>query len=116
MIDRVKGSVTALHLPDYDPFYLESRLVRDYAAYCGLTASGKHCIDCSRANRRTQAGEWDEEAFNLVAGRKPIPRLAPPRVVAADPLAVTFQRRTRLRYSYSLSASPLSWWKKAMER
>ena len=41
MIDRVKGSVTALHLPDYDPAVSIVVWFRDYAAYCGLTASGK---------------------------------------------------------------------------
>lgn len=41
MIDRVKGSITALHLPDYDPAVSNVIWFRDYAAYCGLTASGK---------------------------------------------------------------------------
>ena len=41
MVDRVKGSVTALHLPDYDPAVSNVIWFRDYAAYCGLTASGK---------------------------------------------------------------------------
>ena len=41
MVDRVKGSVTALHLPDYDPAVSNVVWFRDYAAYCGLTASGK---------------------------------------------------------------------------
>jgi hypothetical protein len=41
LIDRVKGSVTALHLPDYDPAVSNVIWFRDYAAYCGLSASGK---------------------------------------------------------------------------
>src|ERR1700754_646434 len=41
MVDRVKGSVTALHLPDYAPAVSDVVWFRDYAAYCGLTASGK---------------------------------------------------------------------------
>ena len=41
MVDRVKGSITALHLPDYDPSVSEVIWFRDYAAYCGLTTSGK---------------------------------------------------------------------------
>ena len=41
MVDRVKGSVTALHLPDYDPAISNVIWFRDYAAYCGLTTSGK---------------------------------------------------------------------------
>jgi hypothetical protein len=41
MVDRVKGTITALHLPDYDPAVSNVIWFRDYAAYCGLTASGK---------------------------------------------------------------------------
>lgn len=41
MVDRVKGSITALHLPDYDPAVSNVTWFRDYAAYCGLSASGK---------------------------------------------------------------------------
>ena len=35
------GHVTALKLPDYDPGVSQVSWFRDYAAYCGLTASGK---------------------------------------------------------------------------
>lgn len=41
LVDRSTGRVTALHLPDYDPALSEVVWFRDYAAYCGLTASGK---------------------------------------------------------------------------
>lgn len=41
MVDRVTGRITPLHLPDYDPGVSQVRWFRDYAAYCGLTASGK---------------------------------------------------------------------------
>ena len=41
MIDRVNGHVTAMKLPDYDPTVSQVVWFRDYAAYCGLTASGK---------------------------------------------------------------------------
>ncbi len=40
-VDRVTGHVTALKLPDYDPGVSQVIWFRDYAAYCGLTASGK---------------------------------------------------------------------------
>ena len=42
MVDRVSGHVTALKLPDYDPGVSQVSWFRDYAAYCGLTASGKN--------------------------------------------------------------------------
>jgi hypothetical protein len=41
LVDRVTGRVTALHLPDYDPAVSQVSWFRDYAAYCGLTPSGK---------------------------------------------------------------------------
>ena len=41
LVDRVTGRVTALRLPDYVPGVSQVSWFRDYAAYCGLTASGK---------------------------------------------------------------------------
>jgi hypothetical protein len=41
LIDRVTGRETALHLPDYDPGASQVSWFRDYAAYCGVTASRK---------------------------------------------------------------------------
>ncbi len=41
LVDRVAGHITALKLPDYDPGVSQVAWFRDYAAYCGLTPSGK---------------------------------------------------------------------------
>jgi hypothetical protein len=41
LVDRVTGHIAALKLPDYDPGMSQVAWFRDYAAYCGLTASGK---------------------------------------------------------------------------
>ncbi|MGC1421708.1 MAG: hypothetical protein WA354_12195 [Terracidiphilus sp.] len=41
LVDRVTGHIAALKLPDYDPGVSQVIWFRDYAAYCGLTASGK---------------------------------------------------------------------------
>jgi len=41
LVDRANGHVTALHLPDYDPGVSQVTWFRDYAAYCGVTATGK---------------------------------------------------------------------------
>ena len=41
LVDRAAGHVTALRLPDYDPGVSHVSWFRDYAAYCGITASGK---------------------------------------------------------------------------
>lgn len=41
LIDRTSGRITALKLPDYDPGVSQVVWFRDYAAYCGITSSGK---------------------------------------------------------------------------
>ncbi len=41
LIDRVTRHDTPVHLPDYDPAASDVVWFRDYAAYCGLTATGK---------------------------------------------------------------------------
>ena len=40
-MDRVTGHVSPLKLPDYDPGVSQVSWFRDYAAYCGVTATGK---------------------------------------------------------------------------
>lgn len=42
LVDRVTGHIAALKLPDYDPGVSQVAWFRDYAAYCGLTSSGKN--------------------------------------------------------------------------
>jgi hypothetical protein len=41
LVDRTTGHITAIKLPDYDPAVSQVTWFRDYAAYCGLTPSGK---------------------------------------------------------------------------
>jgi hypothetical protein len=41
LVDRISGHVTALKLPDYDPGVSHVAWFRDYAAYCGITSTGK---------------------------------------------------------------------------
>lgn len=41
LVDRITGHINALKLPDYDPGVSQIAWFRDYAAYCGLTSSGK---------------------------------------------------------------------------
>jgi hypothetical protein len=100
MVDRVKGSVTALHLPDYDPAVSNVIWFRDYAAYCGLTASGKQLY----------------AVVAQIAARKPVlaKKLSPwspgenqpPACAAAlwqrEPLRVTFQASGASAVSYDL--------------
>jgi hypothetical protein len=96
----VKGTVTALHLPDYEPTVSSVIWFRDYAAYCGLTASGKQLY----------------AVVAQVAARKPVlaKKLSawspgenqPPACAAAvwqrEPLRVTFQPTGAATVSYSL--------------
>jgi hypothetical protein len=100
MIDRVKGSVTALHMPDYDPAVSNVIWFRDYAAYCGLTTSGKQLY----------------AVVAQIAARKPVmaKKLSPwspgesqpPACAAAvwqrEPLRVTFQPSGATAVSYDL--------------
>jgi hypothetical protein len=41
LVDRVTGHIAILKLPDYDAGVSQVVWFRDYAAYCGVTASGK---------------------------------------------------------------------------
>jgi len=41
LVDRVTGHIAPLKLPDYDPGVSQVAWFRDYAAYCGVTASAK---------------------------------------------------------------------------
>jgi hypothetical protein len=54
LIDRATGHATALKLPDYDPGVSQVSWFRDYAAYCGVTATGKslYAVVAQIAGRR----------------------------------------------------------------
>lgn len=41
LVNRATGRINALKLPDYDPGVSQVSWFRDYAAYCGVTPSGK---------------------------------------------------------------------------
>jgi hypothetical protein len=41
IVDKITGHIVALKLPDWDPGVSLASWFRDYAAYCGVTASGK---------------------------------------------------------------------------
>ena len=67
MVDRVKGSITALHLPDYDPAVSNVIWFRDYAAYCGISTTAKGGLfaivaqlGARRAVVQKQIGQWPQ--------------------------------------------------------
>jgi hypothetical protein len=100
LIDRAKGGVTALNLPDYEPTVSNVVWFRDYAAYCGLTASGKelYAVVAQVAARKPilarRLSIWSP-------GEKPGPACIP-AVWQRAPLAVTFRETGAAAVSYHL--------------
>lgn len=100
LIDRVSGKVTALHLPDFDPAVSDVIWFRDYAAYCGLTTSGKqlYAVVAQVAARKPilakKLGAWD-------VGDHPDPACAHASW-QRDPLRITFQPTGGTATSYDL--------------
>jgi len=89
LVDRTTGKVTTLRLPDFDPAVSEAVWFRDYAAYCGVNASGKDlmAVVAQVAARKPllarKMGAWD-------AVDHPEPACAP-AVWQRNPLKVSFQ-------------------------
>ncbi len=90
LVDRTAGHTTPLKLPDYDPSVSDVSWFRDYAAYCGLTSSGKelYAVVAQIAARKPLVAKkltpWDGAA----------PRTAPacaPVAWQREPLRITFQ-------------------------
>jgi hypothetical protein len=88
LVDKATGHVTALHLPDYDPGVSQVSWFRDYAAYCGVTASGKslYAVVVQLAARRPvlakRLSAFDPE-------KQPAPACAPPDW-QREPLRINF--------------------------
>lgn len=88
LIDRTSGHVLALKLPDYDPAVSDLVWFRDYAAYCGVHAPGKHlyAVVAQIAGRRPlvqkKLAGWSPEEH-------PQPACAP-AIWQREPLRVTF--------------------------
>lgn len=88
LLDRATGRITALKLPDYDP--AASRVVwfRDYAAYCGVTPSGKslYAVVAQLTVRRPALAK-------KLAAYDPGPNAGPacgPAEWQRDPMRITF--------------------------
>jgi len=100
LVDRATGHITAVKLPDYDPAVSRVVWFRDYAAYCGLTASGKqlYAVVAQVAARKPvlakKLGAWD-------AADHPAPACAP-AVWQRDPLRITFQPTGGAQVSFDL--------------
>lgn len=88
LIDRATGHVTALKLPDYAPSVSSVVWFRDYAAYCGLTASAHqlYAVVAQVAVRKPVLAK-KLEAWNADDHAKPACAAA---TWQRDPLRVTF--------------------------
>src|SRR5579875_1604046 len=89
LIDRVSGKIAALHLPDFDPAVSDAVWFRDYAAYCGVSSSGKELlavvaqVEAHRPLLAKKLSPWDPAKHEA-----PVCAAA---VWQRDPLKVTFQ-------------------------
>jgi hypothetical protein len=100
LVDRVTGHIAALKLPDYDPGVSQVSWFRDYAAYCGLTATGKslYAVVAQLAARRPVLAK-KITAFD--AANHPNPSCTPPDW-QREPLRITFHPAGRNAVSYDV--------------
>jgi hypothetical protein len=108
LVDRTNGRYIALKLPEYDPAVSQVVWYRDYAAYCGLSASGKqlYAVVAQLGARKPvlskKLGPWSPHATSTAAPAE----IGAPACGAAtwqrEPLRVTFQHTGDPSVSYDL--------------
>ena len=100
LVDRATGHITAIKLPDYDPAVSSVVWFRDYAAYCGLTPTGRqlYAVVAQVAARKPvlakKLGAWDPSDH-------PTPACAA-STWQREPLRITFQPTGGAQVSYDL--------------
>jgi hypothetical protein len=100
LVDRVTGHETALRLPEYDPGASQVSWFRDYAAYCGVTATRKslYAVVAQIAGRKPvlakKLSAFDPE-------NHPDPVCAPPDW-QREPLRITFHPTGTDAVSYDI--------------
>jgi hypothetical protein len=100
LVDRITGHITPIKLPDYDPAVSNVVWFRDYAAYCGLTASGHqlYAVVAQVAARKPllakKLGAWDPSDH-------PTPACAA-STWQREPLRITFQPTGAAQISFDL--------------
>lgn len=88
LVHRDGGRVATLRLPDYDPSISRVVWFRNYAAYCGLSASGEHLYAIvEQMGRRRPVISRELAAWS--GNRSAVPACAPPQW-QVSPLAVSF--------------------------
>jgi len=104
LVDRASGKVTALKLPDYDPGVSQVSWFRDYAAYCGLTVSGKslYAVVAQVAARKPVLAK-KLAAFDAAnqAANQAAPACTPPDW-QREPLRITFHPTGKDAVSYDI--------------
>lgn len=100
LVDRVTGHATALKLPDYDPGVSQPTWFRDYAAYCGVTASGKslYAVVAQIAARKPVLAK-KLAAFDADAQNSPV---CTPAEWQREPLRITFHPAGREAASFEI--------------
>lgn len=100
LVDRVTGRITPLKLPDYDPGISQVIWFRDFAAYCGLTPSGKSvfAIVAQIAGRRPLLAK---KLSPFTAENHPNPACGPPEW-QRQPLRITFHPAGKSEQSFDL--------------
>ncbi len=104
LVDRVAGHTAPIKLPDYDPAVSDVSWFRDYAAYCGLTSTGKqlYAVVAQVAARKplvvSKLGPWDAAAPRLQAPCAPVQW-------QREPLRITFQPTGAQPASFNLVGS-----------
>ncbi len=101
LVDRATGHVTPLKLPDYDPGVSQVSWFRDYAAYCGLTPSGKslYAVVAQIAVRKPVLAK-KLSAFD--AENRPDLACTPPDW-QRDPLQVTFHPGGKQNLAFNIA-------------
>jgi hypothetical protein len=100
LIDRAKGTITALHLPDYEPTVSDVVWFRDYGAYCGLSTSGKE-LYAVVAQVAAHKPLLSKKLSTWTPGQDSRPACAA-AIWQREPLQVTFQRTGQAAVSYDL--------------
>ena len=100
LVDRVTGHVAVLKLPDYDPAVSQVSWFRDYAAYCGVTASGKslYAVVAQVAARKPVLAK-KLEAFDEGSRGEPVCAAAEWQ---REPLRITFHPAAKDAVSFDL--------------
>jgi hypothetical protein len=101
LVDRVSGKVTAIKLPDFDPFYSDVTWYRDYAAYCG-TAGNADKLIAVVAEVGVRKPLYRKDLGKASGGDSPDSDCAPPHW-DRQPARVTFLPRNGDKFTVNVS-------------